>query len=85
MSESKRNAQARLGDLGFKPRGFSSTEAAAYLGISAATFRSLVKKGIIPQPIPGLRRWDKKSLDAWLDGSAVSRDPILEAIRGGKG
>ena len=82
---SKRIARARLDDLGIKPRGLSAAESAAYLGISTATFRGRVKRGIIPGPIPGLNRWDKQALDDWLGGTVVKVDPIMEAIVGGKG
>lgn len=82
---SKRIARARLDSLGFKPRGLTAAEAAAYLNVSVATFRNRVKKGIIPGPIPGLNRWDKQTLDDWLSGTVVKVDPIMEAILGGKG
>jgi predicted DNA-binding transcriptional regulator AlpA len=48
-------------------RLMTGAEAAAYLGISTATFSKWVAKGIAPKPIPNTRRWDRKAIDLALD------------------
>lgn len=49
-------------------RLFTKAEAAAYCKAkSLRTFDRWRKKGLVPPPIPGTHRWDKKSLDAHLD------------------
>jgi excisionase family DNA binding protein len=45
----------------------TGSEAAAYLGISPATFSKWVAAGTIPKPIPNTRRWDRKAIDRALD------------------
>ena len=83
MSESKGAARTRLAQLGISPRGLSAAEAAAYCGISEGSFRSRVRDGKLPRPIPHLNRWDKKALDRHIDGEPAELvDPLLEAIRG---
>lgn len=49
------------------PRLLSGAEAAAYLGISRATFAKWVAAGLAPKPLTGTRRWDRKALDLALD------------------
>ncbi|MGC2776917.1 MAG: hypothetical protein WA418_14925, partial [Bradyrhizobium sp.] len=49
-------------------RVLSKEEAADYCGCrSLAAFDQWRAKGIIPGPIPGTTRWDRKALDAALD------------------
>lgn len=49
-------------------RGLSKQEAAEYCGCSTlAAFDHWRAKGIVPGPIPGTARWDRKALDAALD------------------
>jgi hypothetical protein len=56
-----------------QPRGMKRAEAAAYCGISPATFSRWVGVGIMPRSIPGTRVWDRMALDRALDKvSAVS-------------
>jgi hypothetical protein len=50
-----------------EPRLMSGTAAAAYLGITLATFSRWVTDGRAPKPLPGTRRWDRKALDLALD------------------
>ena len=66
MSESKRLARTRLAELGISPRGLTAAEAAAYCGISEGTFRSRVREGKLPRPIPHLNRWDRRAIDHHL-------------------
>ncbi len=49
------------------PRIFTRPEAAAYCGLKPAGFSSWVREGILPGPIPGRKRWDRRAIDAALD------------------
>jgi hypothetical protein len=50
------------------PRGLSKSDAAAYCGCrTEAAFDDWITKGIVPGPIPGTQRWDRKLIDRWLD------------------
>lgn len=54
--------------MGQTKRGLSKQEAAEYCGCATpAAFDSWRAKGIVPGPIPGTTRWDRKALDAALD------------------
>jgi hypothetical protein len=49
-------------------RGLTREEVAAYCGCeSTAAFSDWVRRGIVPGPIPGTNRWDRKAIDAALD------------------
>ena len=51
-----------------QPRGMTQEEAAAYCGCeSMAAFSDWVRRGIVPGPLPGTHRWDRKAIDAALD------------------
>jgi hypothetical protein len=51
----------------FPPRGLNIRQAASYWGVSAGTFRKLVRLGFAPEPLklPGLDRniYDRHALD----------------------
>lgn len=49
------------------PRCLSREEAAAYCGVSPQAFDQWRKHGLIPGPLPGTRRWDRKAIDQALD------------------
>lgn len=50
------------------PRGMSKEDAAAYAGCkSLSTFNDWICRGILPGPIPGTHKWDRKAIDAALD------------------
>lgn len=49
------------------PRLLSGSDAAAYFGVTPATFTKWVSAGTAPPPIPNTRRWDRKALDLALD------------------
>jgi hypothetical protein len=51
----------------FEPRGLSRNEAAEYCGLSSMGFDQWVRRGIVPGPIPGTQRWDRKAVDLALD------------------
>lgn len=43
-------------------------EAAAYCGCeSLSAFDDWVRRGIVPGPIPGTHRWDRRAIDTALD------------------
>ena len=49
-------------------RGLSREEAAAYGGCeSLSAFSDWIRRGIMPGPIPGTHKWDRKAIDAALD------------------
>jgi hypothetical protein len=51
-----------------EPRGLTKEQAAAYAGCdTSSAFDSWVRRGILPKPIPGTHRWDRKAIDAALD------------------
>ena len=53
---------------GVEPRGMTKKTAAAYCGCgSLAAFDDWVRRGILPGPIPGTHRWDRKAIDMKLD------------------
>lgn len=50
------------------PRGLTKQDAAAYCGCrTEGAFDDWIQKGIVPGPIPGTQRWDRKAIDVWLD------------------
>jgi excisionase family DNA binding protein len=42
-------------------------QAAAYCGVGTTTLTTWIERGIIPGPVPGTHRWDKKAIDLVLD------------------
>jgi hypothetical protein len=51
-----------------EPRGMSKEQAAAYAGCdSLSAFNDWIRRGIMPGPIPGTRKWDRRAIDAALD------------------
>lgn len=54
--------------IGLTPRGLTREQAAEYCGCeSVAAFNDWVRKRIIPGPMPGTTRWDRKAIDRALD------------------
>lgn len=49
------------------PRLLKRPEAAAYCSLCESTFDDWVRRGLLPGPIPGTHRWDKKAIDLALD------------------
>jgi hypothetical protein len=59
-----------------EPRGLSREEAAAYAGCATLSmFHDWVRRNILPGPIPGTHRWDRKAIDAALDRASGLRSP----------
>jgi hypothetical protein len=51
-----------------EPRVLSKEQAAAYAGCETlSALNDWVRRGIVPGPIPGTRKWDRKAIDAALD------------------
>ena len=54
--------------LGMLPRVLTKDQAAEYCGCeSLAAFDDWQRRGIIPPPISGTTRWDRKAIDRALD------------------
>lgn len=54
-------------DLLRAPRLLTRNQAAAYCGVGTATLTTWIERGIIPGPVLGTHRWDRKAIDAMLD------------------
>ena len=50
-----------------QPRGLTREDAASYCGLTPKGFDEWVKRGLVPGPIPGTQRWDRKAIDLALD------------------
>lgn len=59
------------------PRLLSGATAAAYCGVTPATFSKWVAAGTVPSSIPNTRRWDRKAIDLALDKSSGIVAPSL--------
>ncbi len=54
-------------------------EAATYCGLKPSAFSDWVRKGTMPNPVPGTRRWDKSAIDAKLDAiSGIAKNDNTE-------
>jgi predicted DNA-binding transcriptional regulator AlpA len=60
------------------PRGLSREQAAAYIGVSASLFDTLVKDGRMPGPkrINARTVWDKLQLDAAFAALPSNDEPV---------
>jgi hypothetical protein len=58
---------ARLRSLEMEPRLLTREQAAAVCGLSPEGFDVWRRKGMVPGPLPGTHRFDRKALDAALD------------------
>jgi hypothetical protein len=61
-----------------EPRLLSGSDAAAYCGVTPATFSKWVATGIAPKPLPGTRRWDRKAIDLAIDKVSGIKPPPAE-------
>lgn len=59
-----------------EPRCFTREQAADYCGLSPEGFAAWQRQGIVPGPIPGTKRWDRKALDAALDKASGLREAV---------
>jgi hypothetical protein len=66
-----------------QPRCLSREDAAQYCGCETVrAFDEWVRKGIVPRPIPGTTKWDRKAIDDALDryrttAPSIQADPYL--------
>jgi len=62
---SKAAAAHALARTGLAPRGLSREQAAAYVGVSATTFDTMIRAGLMPRPkmAGGRKLWDLHALD----------------------
>ena len=58
-----------------EPRCLTREEAATYCGLTPEGFSAWSRQGIVPGPIPGTKRWDRKALDAALDAHSGLTPP----------
>lgn len=62
-------------------RLLSRAEAAAYCGFKPSAFSAHVLAGRLPQPIAGLRKWDRAAIDSYLDKvSGLANDNATEEV-----
>ena len=62
-----------------QPRGLSAAAAAEYSGCrTVAAFRAWVRRGIMPKPMPGTRRYDRRVIDLALDRLSQISSQSLE-------
>lgn len=48
-------------------RLLSRAEAAAYCGLKPSRFSEWVKSGLVPPPLPGTKKWDRRAIDLQID------------------
>lgn len=48
-------------------RLLTRAQAAKYCELAPSSFDDWMRKGKVPRPLPGTRRWDSKALDRALD------------------
>lgn len=57
-----------------KPLAITRPEAAALCGLTPTGFDLWVRKGIVPPPIKGTRRWSRAGIEAALSGDKPPTD-----------
>jgi len=67
VSAASRATGGHSGHLKIEPRLLNRDDAAAYCGLSTDGFDDWRRRGLLPGPIEGTRRWDRKALDLALD------------------
>ena len=64
-----------------EPRGMSREQAAAYAGCETlSAFNDWIRRGIMPGPIPGTHKWDRKAIDAALDRLSGLQPTIMPRL-----
>ncbi len=59
------------------PRLLTRQMAATYCSVSLETFDDYRRRGIVPDPVSGTARWDRKLMDQWLDrASGITSDTV---------
>ena len=66
-----------------KPLTVNAEEAATMLGIGVTKFRSGVKEGIFPGPVPGTNRYSIKAIENYINGGDAEQevDPYMARLR----
>jgi hypothetical protein len=62
-----------------RPLALSREQAAELCGLSPSGFDVWVRKGIVPGPIKGTRRWSRPALEAALGSEGVPANDDAEA------
>lgn len=62
-----------------EPRGMTRVRAAAYCGVSTSTFDEWRARGLVPGPLSGTKRWDRRAIDAALDRASGLTQPARSA------
>lgn len=57
-----------------EPITLSKDEACAYLGVSKSQFDDWRRRGILPEPIRGTRRWSREALRQAIDPALDNSD-----------
>ncbi|MEP9355030.1 hypothetical protein ABLE93_15690 [Xanthobacter sp. KR7-65] len=57
-----------------EPRCLTLQQAADYCALTRSGFSAWQRQGLVPGPIPGTNRWDRKALDAALDKASGLRE-----------
>ncbi len=63
------------------PLTLTRDEAAELCGLSPAGFDVWVRKGIVPRPVKGTRRWSRAALERSLSGEVAANDDAEDAYR----
>lgn len=58
-------------------RLMTGKEAATLCRVTPTTFSKWVATGIMPKPLPGTRRWDRKAIDLALDKASGIEAPSI--------
>lgn len=62
-----------------EPRCLTLQQAADYCALTRSGFSAWQRQGLVPGPIPGTNRWDRKALDAALDKASGLREVGAQA------
>ncbi|MFG1421731.1 hypothetical protein [Roseixanthobacter liquoris] len=55
--------EKEAGKPSIEPRCLTKSQAAKYCGLTLSGFGAWQVAGIVPGPIPGTKRWDRKAID----------------------
>ena len=69
---------AKAQERGEDARCLSVREMASYCQLTTNGVRSWVSRGILPPPLPGTRRWDRKAVDVALDRLSGLKNETVE-------
>ena len=73
-----------------RPRLITTSQLRAYLGCDGRAMRKLRERGLLPEPLPGTRRYDFKAVERALDrrtapaaesSSAEAEERLIEKAR----